>query len=127
MFISTLLYLKHWRSALDKLLFDSESRPVPGWRARTRCLPGVVFLILLFGHSAVAQNALAAVRVPTGDEVRYGKHSPCACRPIKDFNRPLVAIAQVGCLTRRERRIDRQKYQDQHRDEFPAIYRPGVE
>lgn len=89
---------------------------------RQRLLP--VTFTLLLGYSAAAQNAPTPVTVPTGDEVLFGRHSARNCNSRKH---PSQAVAQAGWLTPHARKIARRQYQDQHRDEFPSLYRPGVE
>ncbi len=82
---------------------------------------------LLLGTPAKAQNATVARTQPTQDEVLYGKHASAACSPKLAKKEVVVRPDATPCLNRRERRARRRLYQDQHRDEFPALYYPGVE
>jgi hypothetical protein len=78
-------------------------------------------LTLLLGYPAIAQNAPTPASIPTGDEVLYAHHAGCWK---KGHGQQLT---QCPCLSHRELRLKRHQYVNQHRNEFPAIYQPGVE
>jgi hypothetical protein len=78
-------------------------------------------LTLLLGHAATAQNAPTPASIPTGDRVLYGRHAGYAKKT------QVQQLAQGNYLSPHELRLKRHQYVAQHRDEFPAIYQPGVE
>jgi len=97
---------------------------------------------LLVAHAGNAQNMPAATSRPTGDQLLYGKHSLANCRikVVDPTSEGLTANTDVTintdsaihsadqvCLSRRERRLARHRYQDLHREEFPSVYQPGIE
>jgi hypothetical protein len=48
--------------------------------------------------------------------------TPVAGRKVTGSN-----LLKCPCLSHRELRLKRHQYVNQHRNEFPAIYQPGVE
>jgi hypothetical protein len=82
-------------------------------------------LALWLGYSAAAQNVPMPASVPTGDKLLYGRHSPNACASKRKKSQPMVQAS--NCLSPHELHAKRQQYQNQHREEFPAIYQPGVQ
>jgi len=106
-----------------------------------RRLLGTASLILLLGYTASAQNAPTPASIPTGDRVLYGRHAKLlretraqpGDRVLYSRHAKLLRKtraqphAQGSYLSRHELRLKRHQYVDQHRDEFPAIYQPGVE
>ena len=105
------------------------------WRAvctKLRVYPTLVgglalAFTLLLENPARAQDAIAVSIQPTQDQVLYGKRAPAARNPKRTKKEVAVRPNGAPCLNRRERRARRRLYQEQHRDEFPALHQPGVE
>ena len=91
-----------------------------GKRRTSRLLLTASFMLLL-GHIATAQNAPTPASLPTGDQLLYGRHA----RYAKKIQNQQLAAGDY--LSPHPLRLKRQQYVAQHRDEFPAIYQPGVE
>ena len=91
-------------------------------------LAGLVLAFALqLSAPARAQDAVAIAANLTQDQIIYGKHAPAACTS-KLAKREVAARPNAAsCLARRELRARRRLYQEQHRDESPALYHPGVE
>jgi hypothetical protein len=90
-------------------------------KRRTGRLLCTASLTLLLGYTASAQNAPTPASMPTGNRVLYGRHTSYAKK------NQAQQFAQGDYLSPHELRLKRHQYVDQHRDEFPAIYQPGVE